>query len=194
MTTALLQNSTADALSELLQYVASQDRAALRTLYDRASPQLFGIAVRILPRREWAEEVLQEAFVNIWRNAQDYDSTRSTPMIWMAAIVRNRALDYLRQQKAYGASVETQWPEGLDDLLSSPDAGPPDRLLASQEARRLSKSMARLRACERHALALAYLRDHSCTEIANALNLPVGTVKSHIRRGLNKLRADLAQL
>lgn len=194
MTTTLPRNSTPEALAELLRCVASQDAVALRALYERASPQLFGIALRILQRRELAEEVLQEAFVNIWRYAGDYQSTRSAPMIWMVAIVRNRALDYLRQQQAHGASAETQWSDAFEDTLPTPDAGPSDLLLASQEARQLAGCMARLRACERHAVALAYLRDQSYIEIADVLNAPVCTVKSNIRRGLRKLRAYLAEV
>ncbi|HZZ02770.1 RNA polymerase sigma factor [Paraburkholderia sp.] len=194
MTTALPRHSTPEALTELLRRVASQDAAALRALYDLASPQLFGIALRILQRREWAEEVLQEAFVNIWRYAGTFRTGRSTPMIWMAAIVRNRAFDHLRQQKAYGAEAETQWSDAFEDILRTSDAGPPDLLLVSQQARQLTICMARLRACERHAVALAYLRDQSYIEIADVLSVPVGTAKSHVRRGLQKLRAYLAEV
>jgi RNA polymerase sigma-70 factor (ECF subfamily) len=191
---ALPRNSTPEALTELLRCVAGQDAGALRALYDGASPQLFGIALRILRRREWAEEVLQEAFVNIWRYAGDYQSSRCAPMIWMAAIVRNRALDYLRQQKAYGARAETQWSDAFDDILLAPDGEPSDLLLTSQEARQLATCVARLGACERHAVTLAYLCDLTHTEIADLLNVPVGTVKSHIRRALEKLRRYLAEV
>lgn len=192
MTSALSRNSTPDALTELLRSVASQDAVALRALYDRTSPQLFGIALRILQRREWAEEVLQEAFVNIWRYAGDYECNRSAPMIWLVAIVRNRALDCLRQQRAFGANAETQWSDAFDDILPASDSEPSDRVLASQEARQLAACMARLRACERNAVVLAYLYERSYDEIADVLNVPIGTVKSQIRRGLKKLRTHLA--
>jgi hypothetical protein len=107
MTTPLPHDPTPDTLVQLLDRVASEDAAALRALYDLTSSKLFGLALRILVKREWAEEVLQDAFVNIWRYAGDYKAGLSAPMTWMAAIVRNRALDYLRRQKANGAGAET---------------------------------------------------------------------------------------
>jgi RNA polymerase sigma-70 factor (ECF subfamily) len=194
MTTSPLHDSTPEALSQLLERVAAQDDLALRALYDSASPKLFGLALRILVKREWAEEVLQEAFVNIWRHAGDYRDSLSAPMTWMAAIVRNRSLDYLRQQKAHGASAETEWSEALDDMLPIDEAGPADLLLMSQEARQLATCMARLDPNQRQAVALAYLRDQSHAEVAYILKVPLGTVKSWIRRGLEKLKICLGAL
>lgn len=191
MTTALPNNSTPEALTELLKRIAGQDEKALRALYDLVSPKLFALALRILVKREWAEEVLQEAFVNIWRYAGDYRVSLAAPMTWMVVIVRNRALDYLRQQKAYGAGAETQWSEALDEILPTGEAGPSEQVLMSQEARQLEICMARLDATQRQAVALAYLRDNSHSEIANTLKVPLGTVKSWIRRGLEKLKTCL---
>jgi RNA polymerase sigma-70 factor (ECF subfamily) len=194
MTTHSPHDSTSEALVSLLESIAAQDDAALRALYDLASPKLFGLALRILVKREWAEEVLQEAFVNIWRHAGDYQHGLAAPMTWMAAVVRNRALDYLRQQKAYGASAETEWSEALDDMLPMDEAGPADLLMMSQEARQLAICMGRLDVNQRQAVALAYLRDQSHTEVSDILNVPLGTVKSWIRRGLEKLKTCLGGL
>ena len=140
-------------------------------------------------KREWAEEVLQDAFVNIWRYAGDYRAGLSAPMTWMASIVRNRALDYLRRQKAHGASAETQWSEALDDILPGNEADPSEQTLMSQEARHLRICMERLEASQRQAVALAYLRDQSHSEVAEVMKVPLGTVKSWIRRGLEKLKS-----
>jgi RNA polymerase sigma-70 factor (ECF subfamily) len=194
MSTALPRDPNAEILAQLLERVASEDAAALRSLYDLTSSKLFGLALRILVKREWAEEVLQDAFVNIWRYAGDYRAGLSAPMTWMASIVRNRALDYLRRQKAHGASAETQWSEALDDILPGNEADPSEQTLMSQEARHLRICMEQLEASQRQAVALAYLRDQSHSEVADVMKVPLGTVKSWIRRGLEKLRACLGGL
>jgi RNA polymerase sigma-70 factor (ECF subfamily) len=185
--TSLPPEPAPDALAALLARVAGEDAAALRALYDLTSSKLFGVALRILVKREWAEEALQDAFVSIWRYAGDYRQSLAAPMTWMAAIVRNRALDVLRRQKT-SAAGQTEWSESLDEVLAGPDPDPADTALLSQEARRLAICMARLDANQRQAVALAYLRDQSHSEIADVLKVPLGTVKSWVRRGLEKLK------
>jgi RNA polymerase sigma-70 factor (ECF subfamily) len=105
--TPLSSDPNGDILAPLIERIAIHDTAALRELYELTSPRLFGQVIRMLGRREWAEEVLQEAFINIWRFASDYRQSVSAPMAWMVAIVRHRALDYLRQRKAFAADAET---------------------------------------------------------------------------------------
>jgi RNA polymerase sigma-70 factor, ECF subfamily len=182
---------TPDTLSALLARCASGDAGALRVLYELTSPKLFGLAIRILSRREWAEEVLQDAFVSIWRHAPDYRESLAAPMTWLAAIVRHRALDRLRQQHAGIAATETEWNDMLDDWLMTTDPGPSERLLMSQQAAQLARCMERLDANQRQAIALAYLRECSHSEVAQAMQVPLGTVKSWIRRGLDKLKTCL---
>ena len=191
--TSLPPEPTPDALAALLARVAGEDPAALRSLYDLTSSKLFGVALRILVKREWAEEALQDAFVSIWRYAGDYRESLAAPMTWMAAIVRNRALDVLRRQKT-SAAGQTEWSESLDEVLAGPDPDPADTALLSQEARRLAICMARLDANQRQAVALAYMRDHSHSEIAEVLKVPLGTVKSWVRRGLEKLKTCMGGL
>jgi len=178
---------TPDHLAALLERVAREDGEALRTLYELTSAKLFGLALRILVRREWAEEVLQESFVNVWRYAADYRRGLSAPMTWMAAIVRNRALDHLRRVD----HAETEWSETLDELIPAPDLDPSEQALLSDDARRLAFCLGQLDPSQRQAVSLAYLRDHSHSEISNALRVPLGTVKSWIRRGLEKLKTCL---
>ncbi|MFL9865576.1 sigma-70 family RNA polymerase sigma factor [Paraburkholderia fungorum] len=178
---------TPDTLAELLERVARQDGAALRELYDLAAPKLFGLALRILSKHEWAEEVLQDSFVNIWRFAGDYRRALSAPMTWMSAIVRNRALDHLRRVN----TQETEWSDALDDLVASGDPDPEALSAVSLQARLLAGCMQQLEPAQRQAVALAYLRDQSHSEIAEVLTVPLGTVKSWIRRGLAKLKTCL---
>jgi RNA polymerase sigma-70 factor (ECF subfamily) len=185
--TANPRELTPETLAALLERIAKEDAAALRELYDLAAPKLFGLALRILSRHEWAEEVLQDSFVNIWRFAGDYRRGLSAPMTWMSAIVRNRALDHLRRVD----TQETEWSDALDDLLATGDAGPEALSAVSMQARLLDGCMQQLEPAQRQAVALAYLRDQSHSEIAETLSVPLGTVKSWIRRGLSKLKSCL---
>lgn len=194
---------TPPELAALLVRVAREDAAALRTLYELTAAKLFGVALRILIRREWAEEVLQDAFINIWRYAGNYQESLAAPLTWMSAIVRNRALDFLRRQKAEraesasgaessGAGAATialaEWSETFEDLLPGDERDPAESALLSEAAQRLAICMKQLDANQRQAIALAYLRDQSHGEIAQTLAVPLGTVKSWVRRGLEKLK------
>lgn len=187
----LSSEPTPSALAALLARVAQDDAAALRALYDFTAAKLFGVALRILIRREWAEEALQEAFVNIWRHAGDYRENLAAPLTWMTAIVRNRALDNLRRHASAGGDGPAsllEWSEALDETVPADSRDPSDAALLSDEARRLARCLERLDANQRQAIALAYLRDQSHGEIARTLAVPLGTVKSWVRRGLDKLR------
>src|SRR6201996_7576888 len=150
MTTALPNDPTPDTLVDLLERVASEDAAALRALYDLTSAKLFGLALRILVKREWAEEVLQDSFVNIWRHAGDYQASLAAPMTWLAAIVRHRALDHLRRVRT---NNETEWDETFDELLPSGATEPGDALSLSQEARALAHCLDTLEPTHRQAIA-----------------------------------------
>ncbi|MGI4815261.1 MAG: RNA polymerase sigma factor [Janthinobacterium lividum] len=176
-----------EALKELLERVAGRDGQALRSLYELTSPKLFALAVRIVSKREWAEEVLQDSFVNVWRFAKDYRPAASAPLTWMSAIVRNRALDFLRQSNR----LETEWNDALTELIPSAEDDPLDAELLGQQTKRLAWCVERLEANQRQAIALAYLRDYSHSEVAGSMGVPLGTVKSWVRRGLEKLRSCL---
>ncbi|CAG2140668.1 sigma-70 family RNA polymerase sigma factor [Ralstonia mannitolilytica] len=185
------QGSEADELAALLQRIGLGERDALRALYARCAPKLFGLALRILVRKDWAEDVLQESFVNIWRHAGDYRPHLAAPMTWMTTIVRNRALDCLRRQHAERVQESVPLDASYADVLADHAPGPADLALAGQQARALAECLKRLDPRQREVVTLAYLRDLSHTELAQALSLPLGTVKSWMRRSLDRLRACL---
>ncbi len=167
--------------------------AALRELYDQTSAKLYGVALRVVGNREWAEDVLQDAYLNIWRIAGDYRASLSPPMAWMGVIVRSRALDFLRRR----ASVRVDAALPLDDAIAETVAGdspdPMDTSQASQQAWALHECLRKLEARQREVVSLAYLRDLSHSELAAQLKLPLGTVKTWIRRGLDQLRGCMAR-
>ena len=181
-------------LMELLDRVATQDDKALKALYDRTSSKLYGLALRIVRERDAAEDVLQEAFVSIWRGSGSYRASLSPPLAWMGLIVRSRALDALRKRTADRAGVTDELDELLADTLEGDSPNPMDVNDASQQAFALHQCLTRLEAKQREVVSLAYLRDQSHGELAEQLKLPLGTVKTWIRRGLEKLRACMSRI
>lgn len=175
-------------LIALLDRVALADESALKELYGLTSSKLYGVAVRVVTNREWAEDVLQEAYLNIWKVAGTYKATLSPPMAWMGLLVRSRGLDFLRRR----ASDRADRVQELDDVISDTVAGdspnPMDTTQASEQAWALHQCLSQLENKQREVVSLAYLRDLSHSELAEQLRLPLGTVKTWIRRGLNQLR------
>ncbi len=187
-------------LIRLLDAVGQRDALALKALYDLAAPRLYGLALKVVRQRELAQDVLQESFLTVWRVAGDFRDALSPPMAWMGLIVRSRALDALRRGKAAREDVsdsldESGFGEGTApvDLLASDSPGPPEVVQASQQARALHRCLSRLDAGPREALSMAYLRELSHSELALQLKLPLGTVKTWIRRGLDQLRMCMAR-
>ena len=181
-------------LIALIDRIALADEKALRELYELTSSKLYGVAVRVVTNREWAEDVLQEAFINIWKIAGDYKATLSPPMAWMALVVRSRGLDFLRRR----ASERADRMQELDDVISDTVAGdspnPMDTAQASEQAKALHNCLSLLDNKQREVVSLAYMRDMSHGELAEQLKLPLGTVKTWIRRALMQLRGCMAKL
>ena len=190
----LMNSQDADTeLMVLIDRVAGHDEFAFKALYDRTSSKLYGLAMRVVGKREWAEEVLQEAFLHIWRVAGDYRGHLSPPMAWMGLIVRSRALDFLRRRTAERSNVTQELDEVMAQTLEGDSPNPMDTALASQQAQALHQCLTRLDNRQREVVSLAYLRDLSHSELALQLRLPLGTVKTWIRRGLEQLRACMAR-
>jgi RNA polymerase sigma factor (sigma-70 family) len=182
------------ALIALIDRVALADEKALRELYELTSPKLYGVAVRVVTNREWAEDVLQEAFINIWKIAGDYQATLSPPMAWMALVVRSRGLDFLRRRAVSRAGVMQELDDVILDTVAGDAPNPMDVAQASEQAIALHNCLSLLENKQREVVSLAYMRDMSHGELAVQLKLPLGTVKTWIRRGLEQLRGCMAKL
>jgi RNA polymerase sigma-70 factor (ECF subfamily) len=170
-----------------------QREDAFRRLYELTSPKLYGVALRVTGNREWAEDALQDAYLHLWRVADSYRATLSPPMAWMGVIVRSRALDFLRRRTA--ERIDTAQPlEGVvNDTVAAQGDGPMDTAQASEQAWALHECLRKLEAKQREVLSLAYMRDLSHGELAEQLRLPLGTVKTWIRRGIEQLRGCMAR-
>lgn len=180
-------------LMYLLDRIAAQDDSALKALYERTSSKLFGLALRIVRHRDLAEDVLQEAFLSIWRGAGSYRASLSPPMAWMGLIVRSRALDALRKRASDRSDVTNEFDEEMAQTLEGDSPNPMDTTQASEQAFALHQCLGKLDNKQREVVSLAYLRDQSHSELAEQLRLPLGTVKSWIRRGLEQLRQCMAR-
>jgi RNA polymerase sigma-70 factor, ECF subfamily len=169
----------------LVARAALGDRAAFRELYQATAPKLLGVALRILRREDWAEEVLQECYVSVWRHAQEYSASRAAPMTWMTTIVRNRCLDWLRRPNPEPLSDEAA------ESIESDNPGPLARLEAARDGAALARCLRGLEAKQRQAIALAFFDGMTHAELAQHLRQPLGTVKTWVRRGLARLRSCL---
>jgi RNA polymerase sigma factor (sigma-70 family) len=172
-----------------LARIPAGDRAALQTVYRLTSAKLFGVALRILGERSEAEDVIQEVYVTVWRKAADFDAARASPMTWLIAIARNRAIDRLRATKQ---SRRMDPIEAADDVADSAPVA--DRALeAAQDHARLHTCLGRLEAREQAALRGAFFDGNTYEDLAARMSVPLGTMKSWIRRAMIKLKSCLQQ-
>jgi RNA polymerase sigma-70 factor (ECF subfamily) len=185
-------------LQQLLAATARGDHQAFEQVYHRTHAHLFGVALRMLGREQAAEDVLQEAFVSVWRNAGQYRSQvegqEIQPMTWLIAIVRNRALDTLRSA-AWRREAPAREADGDDEGASPRGDATPSALelfARASDALRLQDCLRGLDGTHRQSLALAYYQGLSHREVAAQMRAPLGSVKAWVRRGLEKLRHCLS--
>jgi RNA polymerase sigma-70 factor (ECF subfamily) len=173
--------------THLIQQVANQDRDAFSQLYDRFSTLVFTLAMRMLKARSDAEDLLQEVFVQVWRQAQSYSVERGSPEAWIINIARSRAIDKIRSirrmQKSFVLTDDPAQAESSDNVESS---------AAESETRlAMNSALANLPDTQRKVLELAYFDGLTQSEIADRLAEPLGTVKTRMRSGIQKLREIL---
>ncbi len=182
---ATAHTSDADDAEALLHRCAGGDRAAFRLLYDRWGSRLYGIALRITRQGASAADATQDAFVQIWQQAHQFDPERGSPDAWLIGIVRYRALDIVRRRSREVPGYE---PEDRED--ESPDALA--RLVSTAEGAALHRCLNELEEDRRRLVVLAFVDGLSHSDLAERMGVPLGTVKSWIRRSLISLRGCLA--
>jgi len=178
-----------ERLTQLLAATAGGDQRAFAQLYESCSAHLFGVLLRILQRRDWAEEALQDCFLKVWQKSETYEPSRGTPLTWLMTIARYRALDLLRAKRP-----EVEMPEeGEEPPLSfaDPTQDPVGRAIEGEGVDRLHQCMGGLQEEQRRSVLLAYYEGYTHQELAQAMKAPLGTVKSWVRRGLSRLRECL---
>ena len=176
-----------DLLADHIARVAQGDRAALGHVYRLTSAKLFGVCLRILNDRAEAEDVLQETYLTVWRRADGFDPARASPITWLVTIARNRAIDRLRAGGAKrGADPIEAAAEVRDSAPSALDA-----VEQADDRRRLENCLGELDAPQAGAIRGAFLEGLTYEELAARMGVPLGTMKSWIRRSLLKLRGCL---
>jgi RNA polymerase sigma-70 factor, ECF subfamily len=174
----------------LLARILRRDVSAFEQLYERHARLVYGLVLRILNHASTSEEVVQDIFLQLWRNAAHYDAERGPFLPWLLTMARNRALDQLRRKSEKQRRLEEQ-SEHLPIVFAAPDY---ERALdEKRRAERVRALMASLAPQQKRAIELAYFEGMSHSEIAAALKEPLGTVKSWIRNGLLRLREGLQQ-
>ncbi len=188
--------SAGDALADLIAATARGDERAFQRLYRATSDALFSMAVRMLRRRDWAEEVLQESFVSVWRHAARYDRSKGAAMTWLIRIVRNQALDWIEPtrpdgfERTHASSFDDLEADALDRRAAAADRS--ELLEYSRRADRIAGCLASLEAHQRQSIALVFFHGLTHADLARHLQQPLGTVKAWVRRGLKRLGACLA--
>jgi RNA polymerase sigma-70 factor (ECF subfamily) len=178
--------SARERLIAALARVAVQDRAALREVYDRTAPKLFGVCLRISGNREAAEDILQDVYLKVWNRAGRFDATRASPITWLCAIARNAAIDWRRANG--GPVLVTE-----DNATEVPDTREtaPERIEAAQDRARIFHCLEALEAKQGRAIRLAFFDGFTYAQLADRMKVPLGTMKSWVRRGLLQLRECL---
>jgi RNA polymerase sigma-70 factor (ECF subfamily) len=188
-----MANSETDCsarLADLLARTALSDQAAFEELYRLSAPHLYGVALRILREPALAEDLLQEAFVNVWHHAGSYNAAKAKPQTWLTSIVRNRCLDHLRRRELDTVTM-TRDDDETEMELEGMGPTPEELLLSGADANSVRSCIEGLEGGQRQAIALAFVQGLSHAELAEYLRQPLGTVKSWVRRGLERLKKCL---
>src|ERR1700753_131670 len=176
---------------DLMPWIARKDAEAFEVFYDRHGGPAYSLAYRILGDRTAAEDCIQEAFISIWKSGARFDRTRGSVRSWTLSIVRNRAIDALRSKA--GKAPKLTFDD--DAILESRESGErtEDEAMRHETADEVRGALSNLPDDQSKVIQLAYFGGFSQSEIANMLNLPLGTVKGRMRLGLEKIRGELAE-
>lgn len=173
---------------DLMGLVAGSDADAFAVLYERHANVAFSLAFRMCGKRPIAEEVIQDAFLSMWRGGSRYDRTRGSVRTWVLGIVHNRAVDALRRGTVHDRGRVSE--EGIEERMEAPDRTEQE-VDRRDEAREIRAALEGLPAEQSHVIELAYYGGFTHSEIAAMLDIPIGTIKGRMRLGLEKLRDQL---
>ena len=172
-------------LARLLKQSATGDQGAFAQLYERCSSKLYGVCLRMLHDRAEAEDVLQEVFATVWRRAASFDASRASAMTWLITMSRNKAIDHLRKRR------EAQVDENFIDSRADDAPGPTQLAQVGEEHARLDECLGELEDKHRELVREAFFTGATYNQLADRDSVPLGTMKSWIRRSLIKLRTCL---
>lgn len=175
----------------LVTRIAAGDKASLSMLYETTVAQVMALSRAVLRIKEDAEEIVCDVYVHVWQHAADFDASRGSVMAWLLIVTKNRAIDRIRRRRNH-VSLDDERDVSLASTLVSGELAPEEILAQFQSGSAVHRALASLTPLRRRLLGLAFFRGLSHQEIADSLNMPLGTVKSHVRRALTTLETVLA--
>jgi RNA polymerase sigma-70 factor (ECF subfamily) len=195
MTKALAQEAAPaetafDPLATLVEGMCAGNEGALEAVYEATVGNLYALASAILRNTHDAEDVVCATYAQAWENASRFDQARGSTLGWLLMICRSRALDLLRRRRTQTQSLSGAWLDSQD----ADEVGADDLISLMQQRSRVHEALAQLTTERRHLVSLAFLRDLTHQEIAAATGMPLGTVKSHLRRAFAQLREYLEEV
>ncbi|MCB0279541.1 MAG: sigma-70 family RNA polymerase sigma factor [Calditrichaeota bacterium] len=173
---------------ELIRQIADKDQQALAELYDLYRTFLFGLIIKIVKKREESEEVLQEVFVQIWEKASTFDYQKGNVYVWLVTLTRNKAIDKIRSKSYRNNNLNSD----IDDYSMYLEAESVNGLsytIHNERSKFVQEALNQIPAEQRELLELAYFEGYSQSDLAEKLNLPLGTVKTRMRSGMKKLQS-----
>jgi RNA polymerase sigma-70 factor (ECF subfamily) len=176
---------------ELMPLVGRKDPEAFEVLYDRHGGAAYSLAYRIVGDRAAAEEVTQEAFISVWRSGARFDATRGSVRSWLLSVLRNRAIDFLRSKAGKAPKLDFDDDSALEQRPAAERTE--EEALRRETAVEVRGALGKLPGEQSKVIELAYFGGFSHSEIAEILQLPMGTVKGRMRLGLEKIRGELAE-
>jgi RNA polymerase sigma-70 factor, ECF subfamily len=174
----------------VIQRIARGEDPALAELYDRYAQVLYTLGMRILRSVQDSEDIVQEVFIQVWKKAESYDAKKGTVYTWLVTMMRNRAIDRLRS-KGYKHAAQQIDTAAIVLFSDAPSSNPHSHTVRSEHQKLVVGTLKQLSADQQQVLALAYYEGFSQSEIAQKLNIPLGTVKSRMRHGLQSMRSKL---
>lgn len=173
-------------LTAALADVAKGDKAALRQVYEMTSAKLFGVCLRICQDREIAADIVQETYLKVWQRAGRFDPQKASPITWLCAIARNGAIDWCRANRIATAQIDEA------TMIADGRATAPEMIEAAQEQARIAYCLDALGGEPAQAIRSAFFGGFTYSQLADSMKVPLGTMKSWIRRGLAQLKDCLA--
>lgn len=180
-------------INDLLARCALRDQKALEALYAQTSARFYGLVLKMLRDTEWANEVVQDAYIKIWNNSQRFNASKASGMTWMTTIVRNSALDRIRERKRNPLLQNEQLDEIETVMLDSETPTPDQQTDTDYELNQLMQCLKHLNQQQQKAVMMSFYHGYSHQELSEKLIVPLGTIKGWVRRGLEQLRGCLTQ-
>ncbi|MCK5831364.1 MAG: sigma-70 family RNA polymerase sigma factor [Methylococcales bacterium] len=177
-----------DNITLFLAEIVERKEAGLSQFYDQTINNVYGLALRITCQAEEAEEVVSDVYLQVWEQASRYQSEKGSIMAWLLTICRSRAIDRLRKRQKSNLDISDTECTELFDLAADPEYF----ISNTQQHSTINEALKKLSSLQRQLLSLAFFRGMTHQEIADFINMPLGTVKSHIRRSLIELKAELS--